>query len=291
MKKILAFAALTGIAAAGTMWHHASRNTFSLTFSDKKALHDAPNDDLDANFSALSQDMKSRAKKLNDDLAAEKMAQAARSDQRPILSGMFDANVPVKLQDQMRDDLGFIQSIKGTGASELHKNIFGMVDGQTYMTFFASRVKAIGLDSCGGPKAVACVQPYKNHSKMWLTPNYTKFNHPQITRMMIVFHESRHTEIIHDFWFHANCPDPFKDAKGDDMISIFTGATLAGEDACDTTPLGSYGSSLIMLKNIQKFCANCTDKIKMDAGIYADDQVGRITGPTAKKQIREDLYE
>lgn len=202
----------------------------------------------------------------------------------------FDQDVPAELQDQIRGDLAFIKSIQGQGVSALHKGIFGQVDGGDYTRFFESRVKAIGLDDCGSPKAVACVQPFFNPSKMWLTPNYTSFSHPQIARMMVVFHESRHTEVKHGFWRHAYCPDPFKDEHGEDMKSIFTGSTLAGEPACDRTPLGSYGSSLIMLKNIQKFCSNCTDKVKMDAGLYADDQLGRITDAGAKKSIQDDLY-
>jgi hypothetical protein len=107
---------------------------------------------------------------------------------------------------------------------------------------------------------------------------------------MVVFHESRHTEDANDNWPHATCPTPFLDSHGKDMTSIWTGATLAGEPACDVTPLGSYGSSTIMLKNVQKFCSNCTDKVKMDAGIYADDQMGRITGADAKTQMLKDLY-
>ena len=78
-------------------------------------------------------------------------------------------------------------------------------------------------------------------------------------------------------------------SDGKDMKSIWTGAELAGQPACDETPLGSYGSSTILLKNIQKFCTNCGEKVQMDAGIYADDQLGRITNPDAKKQMLEDF--
>ena len=124
---------------------------------------------------------------------------------------------------------------------------------------------------------------------MWLTQNFVKFSHPQVARMMVVFHESRHTESQNGNWSHATCPSPFQDANGNDMKSIWTGASLAGEPACDVTPLGSYGSSTIMLKNIQKFCTNCSDKVKMDAGLYADDQFGRITDADAAKQMQDDF--
>ena len=201
----------------------------------------------------------------------------------------FDPDVPADIQKQMRDDMAFIETIKGGAGTPLHQKIFGAVDGAAYVRFFNSRVTGIGMDDCGNEKAVACVIPHRNPSKMWLTRNFIKFDHPQISRMMVVFHEARHTETRNGNWPHAACPAPFLDAGGKEMVSIWTGAALAGEPACDVTPLGSYGSSTIMLKNVQKFCANCTDKVKMDAGLYADDQMGRITDAAAEREMRSDL--
>ena len=202
----------------------------------------------------------------------------------------FDSNVPQAVQNQMTQDLAFIGTIQSSTQSDLHKEIFGAVDGSTYNQFFSSRVTAVGLSSCGSANAVACVMPFFDSSKMWITKNYIKFSHPQIARLMVVFHEARHTEDQHGNWSHANCPDPFKDSSGNPITSIWTGAKLAGEAACDSTPFGSYGSSLIMLKNISKHCSNCSDKVKMDAGLYADDQFKRIIDNNAKQRITDDLY-
>jgi hypothetical protein len=206
------------------------------------------------------------------------------------LAYTFDSDVPADIQSQMQADLGFVASIQGSGASSLHQQIFGQVDGPTYKNFFESRVAAVGLNDCGNGGAVACVIPMIDSSKIWLTQNYIKFSHPQIARLMVVFHESRHTEDANANWPHATCPTPFLDKNGQDMKSIWTGLGLAGEPACDVTPFGSYGSSMIMLKNVQKFCSNCTDKVKMDAGIYADDQFGRVIDAKAIAQINSDLY-
>jgi hypothetical protein len=203
----------------------------------------------------------------------------------------FDANVPTNIQKQIKQDLQFISSIQGSNQSDLHKEIFGEVSGNAYEHFFNSRVTDIGMNSCGSPNAVACVIPYYGSSKMWLSKNYIKFSHPQIARLMIVFHESRHTEDQNDNWPHANCPSPFLDSSGKPINSIWTGAELAGEAACDETPYGSYGSSLILLKNISKYCTNCTEKVKMDSQIYGDDQFKRIIDEKAKKQIQTDLYQ
>lgn len=202
----------------------------------------------------------------------------------------FDSNVPKDIQLQMSQDLTFMTTLQGSQASALHQQIFGPVSGATYQTFFESRVKAIGMNGCGNANAVACVIPFLGPNKMYITQNYIKFSHPQVARMLVVYHEARHTETNHGNWSHATCPTPFLDEKGNPMKSIWTGASLAGEPACDITPLGSYGSSSILVKNISKFCTNCSQKVQMDAGIYGDDQVQRITDAQAKEDIRKDLY-
>ncbi|MBI2787591.1 MAG: hypothetical protein HYX59_02810 [Elusimicrobia bacterium] len=201
----------------------------------------------------------------------------------------FDKDVPADIQKQMLADLAFIKGLAGENATALHRKIFGAVSGADYAKFFETRVSAIGMNSCGGGNAVACVIPFQDPSKMWLTQNFIRFSHPQVSRMMVVYHEARHTETKNRNWPHATCPTPFRDENGKDMKSIWTGATLAGEPACDETPFGSYSSSTIMLKNISKYCTNCTDKVKLDAGLYADDQLGRIIDAGAKKEMRDDF--
>ncbi|MBI3297375.1 MAG: hypothetical protein HYZ75_04370 [Elusimicrobia bacterium] len=201
----------------------------------------------------------------------------------------FDDDVPADIQTQMRSDLAFVGGVSGDGATPLHQEIFGELSGAVYSAFFKSRVTAVGMSNCGSSNAVACVKPFFDPSKMWLTQNYIRFSHPQIARMMVVYHEARHTETSNSNWYHASCPSPFRDAEGNEIRSIWTGSSLAGEPACDSTPRGSYGSSTIMLKNIQLKCTSCTAKVRMDAGLYADDQFGRIIGEDARRQMIEDF--
>ena len=201
----------------------------------------------------------------------------------------YDSDVPKAIQDQMVGDLAFINQVTGSGQTAFHKQIFAGVDGNLYKTFFETRITAVGLDSCGGGAAVACVQPMFDPHKMWLTENFIKFSHPQVARLMVVYHESRHSETKNGNWMHDTCPRPFLDANGKDMQSIWTGAKLEGQPACDSTYLGSYGSSTVMLKNISKFCSNCSDKVKMDADIYAMDQLNRIDRPAVKKAMLDDF--
>lgn len=201
----------------------------------------------------------------------------------------FDSNVPQNIQAQMMDDLAFVNQLTGSGQTPYHKQIFGEVSGPAYKTFFETRITSVGVDSCGGGAAVACVQPFFNPNKMWLTNNFIKFSHPQIARLMVVYHEARHSETKNGNWGHDTCPRPFLDENGKDMASIWTGAKLEGQPACDSTYMGSYGSSTVMLKNVSKFCANCSDKVKMDADIYATDQLGRIDRPEVKKAMLADF--
>jgi hypothetical protein len=82
---------------------------------------------------------------------------------------------------------------------------------------------------------------------------------------------------------------PFLDSDGKDMRSIWTGALLQGEPACDITPFGSYGSQTILLENISLNCTNCNSKVKSDAKLYGDDQLNRITDPASKTQMQTDF--
>lgn len=201
----------------------------------------------------------------------------------------FDSDVPQAIQNQMIQDLNFMNQITGSGGTPFHKQIYGEVAGPVYKQFFESHITSVGVDDCGGGPAVACVQPFYDAHKMWLTQNFIKFSHPQIARLMVVYHEARHSETEHRNWGHDTCPRPFLDANGKDMVSIWTGAKLEGQPACDSTYMGSYGSSTVLLKNISKFCTNCTDKVKMDADIYSNDQLGRIDRAEVKKAMLADF--
>ena len=192
----------------------------------------------------------------------------------------FDSEITPDLKAQMTNDLGFMAQIRGSdNLTPAHVAIYGKMDGESYKNFFESRVFSIGKNSCGSDgKAVACVIPFFDPNKMWITDNYINFSHPQIARLMIIYHEARHTESDKGNWHHATCPTPFLDAQGNEIKSIWTGFSLAGEPACDSTIYGSYGSSTILLHNISVACTNCSDKVKMDAKIYSDDQAKRLIG-------------
>ena len=202
---------------------------------------------------------------------------------------IFDNDVPANIKSQALNDLAFMYTLKGRAQTPFHQEIFNSLSGSSYQNFFESRVLSIGMSDCGSQFAVACVIPYSDETKMWLTQNFIKFSHPQIARLMVMFHESRHTESNNSNWPHDTCPTPFLDASGKDMVSIWTGAKLEGQPACDSTQYGSYGSSTILLKNLALFCSNCNSKVKMDADLYATDQLGRIDDPGVKAAMVNDF--
>lgn len=201
----------------------------------------------------------------------------------------FDSDVPAALQQQMNQDLSFAGSLQGAKFTPLAQKVYSSFQGPVIRQWFEGRVLSVGLDDCGGNGAVACVIPYLSSTKIWITNNYIQFSHPQVARMMIVYHEARHTETQNNYWYHANCPKPFVDENGREMKSIWTGEPLAGKPGCDRTEFGSYGSSTILLKNIAKFCLTCNEKVKMDADLYSNDQIKRIIDQGAKQRMVSDF--
>ncbi len=197
----------------------------------------------------------------------------------------FDAEVSPGLRDQVLGDFRSIELISGERASSLHQEIFGPVSGSTYLRWFSDRVSYFGLSDCGSPSsAVACVDPQVKR-KIWVTKNYTEINHPQIARVMTLFHEARHTEDQNGNWPHALCSIFFGEK------SIWTGQSLRLHAACDRTPYGSYASAAVMLHNISKFCTECSSKLRQDADLYSRDQAKRVSRRKARLRIRDDFQE
>jgi hypothetical protein len=191
-------------------------------------------------------------------------------------------------------DLSFVAAIQGSGATKLHQQVFGAVDGPTYIKWFTDRVKSVGYDP-DEDDAIAYVdistETGTDHSKIWLAQGYSEKSRPQIARVDDVFHEARHTEDAHGNWEHVDCPNPYQDDKGKDVVDHEGGKVGGMELACDNTPVGAYGVAGIMLKNIQSFCVSrgCTKKVRMDAGLYSADDVQRVIGTQAAQDLKADL--
>lgn len=216
------------------------------------------------------------------------LIQSAHAGTNPtlIISSSFKPEIKARIQG----DLKFMGSITADLNSLLHQKIFGTMNGQNYMKWFKTRINKISAVSCGGNEnAVACVMPFfMGPHEMGVTKNYINTASPQIARVSIFLHEAKHTEQDQKFWMHEKCPTPFLNEKGEERVSIWTGATLAGKDACDSTVYGSYGTAVIFLKNVSQHCKNCNEKTKSDADLYGTDQSTRIISEEAVQTLNQD---
>jgi hypothetical protein len=203
----------------------------------------------------------------------------------------FGREVPDEVKTKVVNDLAFVGTIQGSQQSPMNKEIYGKVEGQTYLDWFAHRISTFGYDSRDTSGGIAYNDSIMGHqNNMMVTNYYVKGDLPQVARIMVVFHEARHSERAARYWMHVRCPSPFKDDSGKDVTSIYSGLPLAGQPACDRTSEGAYGASTVMIENIARFCANCTDKIKMDAELYGDDQAHRITAQAEFQKLITDSH-
>jgi hypothetical protein len=200
----------------------------------------------------------------------------------------YDAKVPEPTRIQLETDLARFFEMRGANSSPLYRRIFGAFDGPAARRWFFDRVDHVGLNLCTSEAAVACVLSAWN-GWIFLSPNFTKFDHPTVARLMVLLHEARHNESENRNWPHARCPANFVDESGRPVRSIWTGEALAGESACDLEVDGSYGIATIFLLNVAYRCENCTAAERRDAEIYGLDQLRRITWKPARNAILRDL--
>ncbi|MBC7369941.1 MAG: hypothetical protein H7326_00145 [Bdellovibrionaceae bacterium] len=204
----------------------------------------------------------------------------------------FSSAVPAAVKQQMLKDIELTKTIEGDSTSKLYLNIFATpkLQGEALNQFFEKRIANVDLNDCGGGAGVAaCVQTFISPNTMFLTQNFVTADLPQIYRVSILFHESRHTEVMNGGWSHVNCPTPYLDEQNRDIVGKISGIKMEGKPACDNVALGAYGLQAVMLKNIQNTCTTCSEKILMDSEIFGDDALMRISDTGVRKLMRSDL--
>lgn len=210
----------------------------------------------------------------------------------PALGYHFEKSVPQRVARAIVSDLEFVEGIQSaTAATSMHQRVFGNVSGADYLEWFNARVDGIGYALAVGEDRGATAYNdsdggTRNH--IVVTNWFAKPDLPQIARVAILFHEARHSEKSYDYWPHRKCPKPYIGEDGREVKSTMTGLPLAGEYACDSTPYGAYGVSVIMLKNIARACRTCNEKVLNDAAFYAIDQLKRMTRKTDRQRIIKD---
>lgn len=201
----------------------------------------------------------------------------------------FERGVPADVMAQVKADLGMVETITAKQKSPLHASEFGSVDGKGYMAWFNERVENFGYDADDHSGAIAYNDSMWNPNHMMVTDYFVKGNLPQAARVMVLFHEARHSEGSKGYWMHSTCPSPYIGDDGKEVKSIFSGLPVSGKAACDRGVAGAYGVSTTMLSNIGRFCENCSEKLKMDADLYAKDQVSRLPARADREKMRQDF--
>lgn len=204
----------------------------------------------------------------------------------------FHSSVSRETQEMLQADLAFASSISGKNASPLHQEVFGKgpLSGENYTRFISERITLFRISECGGRNAVlACVNTPMDTTTLRITPSYLELGLPQLYRMGTILHEARHTERENEWWHHSSCPTPFFDGKGEMVRGKFSGVVLTGAPACDSVALGAYGIEVLFFANVAQNCSSCTEKVRMDGEIFAEDTLLRVADPGAKRKLLEDL--
>jgi hypothetical protein len=199
----------------------------------------------------------------------------------------YDPALPETLRNFADADFNFVDQIEGNGQTPRHERIYGRVRGSDYQEFFDSRIDKIGYAGNQGPSVAAFVQPFQPHT-LWLTDALMTLQAPQAWRIAALWHESRHSEGEHGYWSHVNCPKTLRTIDDKPLVGPLSGASLAGQPACDDTADGAYGITATMLENIALYCSNCSEKIKADAELVFTDGVNRLTARSLRQALLDD---
>jgi hypothetical protein len=201
-------------------------------------------------------------------------------------------DVPELVKEKFLADLKSLRRVSGSAASSFHSIIFGpgaeRVSGEAYYNFFTHRVSDIDTENSKQDFFVNA-GGLKDPKKLYITNEYEKFvtSMPQIERWAVLIHEARHNESPTN-WPHVLCPKTFSVNKK--PIVTPWGEALAGKYACDDKALGSYGITIVMARNIELHCDNCSKELKTQAGQYARSILLRIINPQAITILKKDLY-
>ncbi|HOX22698.1 MAG TPA: hypothetical protein PLL10_04475 [Elusimicrobiales bacterium] len=194
--------------------------------------------------------------------------------------------VTPEMRRALKADLQFIASLRGDSETDLHLKILGRVHGDDYLAFLAKRIHYVSM---GGGRDASVVAHANSHVLTYNKPgNLHPFDEPQLSRVDTLFHEARHAEAFRA-WPHIKCPVPFLDEDGEEILTV-TDKPLGGRYACDSSPLGAYGTGAVVLGNLARFCTNCNGKVLEDAELYARVYAWRVTDPQGRRQLQEDLF-
>ena len=201
---------------------------------------------------------------------------------QPTENCSIDFHVPAEYENALNETFAFLSKIEGIEGSPLHQRALGgSVSGDTYCRYLRSSILNIYFE----PDAKATqVARYDDGRVMYLSPLF--FKESVLGRASVLLHEAAHDK--GERWDHVQCPMTFRDQEGKDIVGKYSGKSLAGAWACDDFALGSYGTEIIFLRNLEKKCSNCSSEVKNEARETADRLLYRIINAHAKSTLIAD---
>lgn len=198
-------------------------------------------------------------------------------------------SVPAPVITSLQNTFALIRDLRGTASSRLHDGIFGAIDGQNYLRFVSERIEEIAYEPIPHSNTQVAFVRGAEPTVLYITSNTDASRVPLIYFLDVLVHEARHAEHGVLSYAHVSCPIPFVDFEGNEVRGIITGNPIAGRRACDTTADGPYGIVATLMKNIEHQCETCTEKVRMDAKLFGDDDARRVIDRSSYNELREDI--
>lgn len=182
-----------------------------------------------------------------------------------------------KLHKELTESLTFLENAKLERTTPLYREFFktGPLD------FLFENIKEFEWDNLlGAPTApIAAASGPDQIPSINIGFNFLKPQFSIIEKASILIHEARHNQS--DRFDHIDCPANFPYFSS-------SGLPLAGKAACEKIYDGSYGVQIVFLRNISKYCTNCSDKIRKVAQEKANDYLRRIINKAAQEKLLKD---
>lgn len=199
----------------------------------------------------------------------------------------FAPNFPPALRREIMADLHFLDSIHGDESSRLHQEIFGVgpLDGHKYTQFLRTYIASFSFSTSDSPYQIQT----DGNRNLYIFASYLPFARAVsgFSRAVNFMHEAFHNS---GHFHHVKCPSPFLDERGNEIVTNVGHIPLSGLLACDEGYKSSYGIEIIIAKNVERYCKNCSEALRREASLYADDLMKRIVSPRAREALYQDLY-
>ncbi len=165
---------------------------------------------------------------------------------------------------------GDIEEIQLSQVTPHHREIFGSENsGQAYLKLF-NELKSISL-GVGGSYAAAYVEG-RSPNEMKIVNAINSMEAMDLISILI--HEANHLGDSFTSSRHVQCPKYGVDRQP--LLGYHSGVELQGKPACDSSRYSSYAMSATAMKNIFKYCTNCSEQDKQRAGFLANEMLKRI---------------